>query len=83
MPRLTWGSKSKIDGRIQIYKAVQDYNDKGEPCGSEKEKVGHLGFMNKEDVVRFGLHVAKNCGIGPQKFAKLANEVMNEMGDWD
>jgi len=79
--KLVWNSKND-KMQIEIYGTMQAYDEDGEPNGSKKAELGKLKFMDKKDVVRFGLNVAKNCGIGTQEFAKLANEVMNEMGDW-
>ena len=47
------------------------------------QKIGALKFMDKKDVVRFALNVAKHNGLTPHEFAKLSNEVMGqEMKDW-
>ena len=80
--RLGWNPGNEMN-RINIMKRVQAYDDEGEPDGAKNIKVGHLSFWDMKDVVRFGLHVAKNCGISPEQYEKLKEEIKNEMGGWE
>lgn len=80
MKKLEWNKGEGLS--IDILTSKTKYREDGVEIGKEVDVHGALIFTDKKDVVRFALHVAKNCGIGPHEYAKLANEVMREMGDW-
>ena len=80
MKKLEWNKGKGLS--IDILTSKLEKYSEGKPV-YDKNTYGSLTFTDKKDVVRFVLHVAKELGIRPTEYAKLANKVINEMGDWN
>ena len=84
MKRLGWNSGGKLQIDI-IDKVIIGYENEKEKTNPkyEEQVIGCISFMDRKDMVRFSLHVAKELGISKLEYKIFSEEVIKEMGDWN